>query len=75
MMCRYRVLLRCPTCQRVFCVPELAGSSVVFHRDCGVACVRYPREEVNDDEHADRANVFYFKEREQLEVSTRAEGE
>jgi hypothetical protein len=26
-------------------------------------------------EHADRANVFYFKERDQLEVTNRAEGE
>ena len=73
MECRYRVLLRCPSCQRVFCVPELAGSSVVFHRQCGAAMERmssYP-----GDEHADRANVFYFKGTSALEVSTHAEGE
>jgi len=71
MKCRYRVLLRCPTCQRVFCVPELAGSSVVFHRECGVAMkvVGY----FDSTDHADRANVFYFKERDQLEVTKREE--
>ena len=69
MECRYRVLLRCPSCQRVFCVPELAGTSVVFHRGCGVACERYACPD--SAEHADRANVFYYKEREQLEVTLR----
>jgi len=73
MECRYRVLLRCPSCQRVFCVPELAGSSVVFHRDCGVPLDRIACSD--SAEHADRSNVFYFKERDQLEVSQRAEGE
>jgi hypothetical protein len=73
MECRYRELLRCPSCQRVFCVPELAGSSLVFHRACAVACKRVPW--IDDDEHAYRTNVVYVKEREQLEVSERAEGE
>jgi hypothetical protein len=27
------------------------------------------------DDHADRVNVFYFKERDQLEVTNRSEGE
>lgn len=73
MECRYRILLRCPSCQRVFCVPELCGSSVVFHRDCGVALDRIASSD--SAEHADRSNVCYFKERDQLEVSPRAEGE
>ncbi|MCJ7796710.1 MAG: hypothetical protein MUQ56_08090 [Thermoleophilia bacterium] len=73
MECRYRVLLRCPECLRIFCVPELAGSSVVYHRECGKAMDRL--ESYPGDEHADRANVFYFKERDQLEVTNRAEGQ
>jgi len=72
MECRYRVLLRCPTCQRVFCVPELAGSSVVFHRECGVACDRVACSD--SAEHADRARVWFIRERQQLEVACRAEG-
>lgn len=73
MECRWRVLLRCPRCERVFCVPELAGSSVVYHRECGYALVRI--DSVGVQWHADRMNVFYSKARDQLEVSTRAEGE
>lgn len=57
MLCRYRVLLRCPTCERVFCVPELAGSSVVWHRACGDVCARIVCADVT--EHADRADVVY----------------
>jgi hypothetical protein len=44
---------------------------VVFHRDCGVALDRIACSD--SAEHADRANVFYFKEREQLEVTLREE--
>jgi hypothetical protein len=73
MECRFRVLLRCPECLRIFCVPELAGSSVVYHRECAVPLDRIACVDVA--EHADRANVFYFKERDQLEVTNRAEGQ
>lgn len=73
MECRFRVLLRCPECQRIFCVPELAGSSVVFHRECAVPLDRIACADVA--EHADRVTVAYYKEREQLEVTNRAEGE
>jgi hypothetical protein len=45
---------------------------VVFHRDCGVALDRIVCADVA--EHADRAQVFFYMERQQLEVSTRAEG-
>ena len=73
MLCRYRVLLRCPLCLRVFCVPELAGSSMVFHRECAVPLDRI--DDVGVDEHADRADVVYYGKRDQLEVTNRAEGQ
>jgi len=66
MECRYRALLCCPSCRRVFCVPALAGSSVVFHRECAVAMYRVAG--CGSAEHADRADVFFIKEREKLEV-------
>jgi hypothetical protein len=72
MECRYRVLLRCPSCERVFCAPELAGSAVVFHLDCGARMKVVGS--FGSAEHADRVNVIFSEERNQLEVSTRAEG-
>lgn len=72
MLCRFRMLLRCPSCDRVFCVAELAGSSVVYHRECGSPMARVP--DFGVDEHADRVDVRYAGEREQLEVSTGAQG-
>jgi hypothetical protein len=45
---------------------------MVFHRECDVPLDRIAC--CDSAEHADRANVFYYKERDQLEVSQRAEG-
>lgn len=72
MECRYRVLLRCPSCQRVFCCTDLAGCAVVFHKDCGARMKQV--ESLDSTEHADRVNVIFSEERNQLEVSQRAEG-
>lgn len=66
MECRYRVLLRCPKCLRVFCVPELAGSSVIYHFFCESACDRIPCADVA--EHADRALLKYDRDHNRLVI-------
>lgn len=71
MECRYRVLLRCPTCQRVFCVPELAGSSVIWHSFCESACERVACSD--SAEHADRSSLKYDRQHNRLVVD--AEGQ
>jgi hypothetical protein len=67
MGCRYRVLLRCPTCLRVFCVHELAGTSVVWHGECEGACERIAS--ADQAEHADRVGVCYYRDKDRLEVA------
>ena len=71
MDCRYRVLLRCVKCLRVFCVPELAGSSVVWHGgECNDICERIACSDLA--EHADRATVVWV-EGDRLEVKCGSE--
>ena len=70
MLCRFRVLLRCPSCGRVFCVPELAGSSVVWHQACDCPLERV--EAFPESEHADRAWLYYVPG-DRLEVRCGAE--
>lgn len=72
MECRFRVLLRCPKCLRVFCVPELVQSSVVWHEECEVPCDRIPCADVT--EHVDRGGVHFDRIHNRLEVGSRAEG-
>jgi len=66
MECRYRVLLRCRKCQAGFCVHELAGTSVVWHGECDDVCERIAS--VDQAEHADRVGVFFYRDRNRLEV-------
>lgn len=66
MLCRFRVLLRCPKCDRVFCVPELAGTSRVWHAECDVETVKT---ELRDGEYADRCVVAYHQKPNRLEIS------
>lgn len=66
MQCRGRVLVRCENCRELFCVPELAGESVVFHVACSSKCAR--ESALPEDEHATRAGVYYSAERDQLEL-------
>jgi len=68
MECGFRVLLRCPSCLRVFCVPELAGTSMVWHGgECNDICERIFCSDLA--EHADRAVVVYRQEGNRLEVT------
>jgi hypothetical protein len=66
MECRYRVLIRCPKCLRVFCVPELVGSSVVWHEECDAACDRVPCSDAA--EHVDRSPVVFDRDANRLEL-------
>lgn len=72
MLCRFRVLLRCPKCLRVFCVPELVQTSVVWHAECEVPCDRVPCADAA--EHVDRAQAFFDRFANRLEVRHAAEG-
>lgn len=71
MECRFRVLLRCPTCLRVFCVPELAGSSVIWHSFCEDQCERIAHSD--QAEHCDRASLKFDREHNRLVID--AEGQ
>jgi hypothetical protein len=72
MQCRGRVLVRCEACEELFCLPELAGESLIWHVACAAKTKRV--DALPEEEHATRAGVFYSEQRNQLELRPYVEG-
>lgn len=71
MVCHGAMLLGCPKCAEVYCVPAGVGSSTVFHAPCDVALVL--RREASSCSEVTRAVVVFSRDHNQLEVALAAD--
>ena len=66
MDCHGRQLMRCPLCERTWCVPAVVGDSTVWHRGCERQLEFLLSPAGCGDVYA--AGVPWFRERNRLEV-------